>query len=221
MPKAATKSKLDPKKAKPTKQAKPDRPAWMTPLCERPNQPGMHSTKKNGECRADCRGCKDRAFEEDALHNPDHVFHTLYVCREKGRDGSPTYDEAGYELDYDKVSQWFKPILVRSLKPTLKSMDRFQENMKKRTSERAEMAKILYEDGAAPEEGGISPLMENAWKDRVEKDIGVPWHKINVEDFKEWEKRGFKKAKQGEYREFSEAEKERLTTKSKGCLYRK
>ena len=45
-------------------------------------------------------------FDGDPLDNPSYVFHELHVCRERGSDGPPTYDKAGYELNYDKVMQW-------------------------------------------------------------------------------------------------------------------
>ena len=39
----------------------------------------------------------------------------------------------------------------------------------------------------------------------------MPWHRVEVEHFKEWEKKGFKKARRGEYENFSEQESKRMT----------
>jgi hypothetical protein len=54
----------------------------------------------------------------------------------------------------------------------------------------------------------------------VSKDLNVPWHKIEVEHFQEWERRGFKKARRGEYENFSTAEKERMMTLMSGASLR-
>jgi hypothetical protein len=82
------------------------------------------------------------------------------------------------------------------------------------------MAAIFFEEGEAPEnpERGDG---KDYWKDRVSKDLNVPWHKIEVEHFKEWEKKGFKKARKGEYDTHSDAERKRMTRLHSGCNLRK
>jgi hypothetical protein len=56
------------------------------------------------------------------------------------------------------------------------------------------MAKISFEKGEAPiDEPWSGSWSVAAWEDEVSKDLNVPWHKIEVEHFKEWEKKGFKK----------------------------
>jgi hypothetical protein len=37
--------------------------------------------------------------------DPLHTFYDLYRCHKKGPDGSPTYDSAGFQLDYKKVEK--------------------------------------------------------------------------------------------------------------------
>jgi hypothetical protein len=49
----------------------------------------------------------------------------------------------------------------------------------------------------------------------------VPWHRVEVEHFKEWEKKGFKKARRGEYENFSEQESKRMTRLMIGASLRK
>lgn len=85
------------------------------------------------------------------------------------------------------------------------------------------MAIIFFEQGEAPAEcleSGMSGGREY-WKDRVSKDLGLPWHKVGVEEFREWEKRGFKKARRGEYEEFWEAERRRMMRLMSGASLRK
>lgn len=77
-----------------------------------------------------------------------------------------------------------------------------------------QMASILFEEDAAPSGRNYA----NAWKDRVSKDLCVPWHKIGVQHFLEWEKRGFLKAKKGEYENFTEEERARLSRLLDGGL---
>ena len=51
--------------------------------------------------------------------------------------------------------------------------------------------------------------------------MNVPWHKIEVEHFKEWEQKGFKRASRGEYENFSEEERKRMLRLMSGASLRK
>lgn len=76
-----------------------------------------------------------------------------------------------------------------------------------RAMERAEqkqkrLMELFFEPGAAPEpdQGGfVDPLLEDIWTDRVSKDLVIPYHKVGVSEFEEWERRGFPMAKKGEF----------------------
>jgi hypothetical protein len=99
----------------------------------------------------------------------------------------------------------------------LKSMDR---SIDKASADQRRIAEIFFENG----EGPADPEHANGanyWKDRVSKDLGVPWHKIGVEHFELWEKRGFKKARKGEYETFTEEERERMMRLMTGASLRK
>ncbi|KAM0543653.1 hypothetical protein ACHAO7_009275 [Fusarium culmorum] len=41
--------------------------------------------------------------------DPLYTFYDLHKCHQKGPNGSPTYDSAGFQLDYKKVKDWMKP----------------------------------------------------------------------------------------------------------------
>jgi hypothetical protein len=161
---------------------------------------------------------KREEYAQFVRDNEDHCFHELYVCYDKGPNGSPTYDKSGFQLDYDKVKEWMKPRPYNK-KKMMRSMDRA---LAKAQTEEEKMKAIFFEKGEAPEEHA-HPLVTSAWKDRVSRDLQVPWHKVGVEEFEMWEKKGFKKARRGEYRfeDFTQEEKDRLSRLSSGCLLRK
>lgn len=138
---------------------------------------------------------------------------SLYVCYSKGPNGSPTYDNSGFELDYHKVAEWMKP------KPYNKSamVKGMARAVERKQNEEMRMAEIFFERGAVPENLEYAHF----WKDRVSKDLNVPWHKIGVKEFEEWEKRGFKKAKKGGYQEFGEEDHDRHMRLLEGASLRK
>jgi hypothetical protein len=139
---------------------------------------------------------------------------SLHVCYEKGPNGSPTYDDSGFELDYNKVADWMRPTAYNK-SAMVNGMQRRIDAEAKREKR---MAEIFFEKGEAPP----SPYDDAwSWKDRVSKDLNIPWHKIDVADFEEWEKRGFKKAKKGEYENFSKEEREREMRLLSGASLRK
>jgi hypothetical protein len=157
---------------------------------------------------------KEEEYAERVLNDPDHCFHELHVCFKKGPNGSPTYDKAGFELDYDKVAHWMKPQAYNKSK-IMNSMNRA---VNRAEDEKKRMAVMFFEPGAAPEGHGLDC---NYWKDRVSKDLGIPFHKIGVEEFEKWEKMGFPKAKKGDYQNPSGAERERMLKLIEGASLRK
>ena len=140
----------------------------------------------------------------------------LYVCYDKGPNGSPTYDKSGFQLDYHKVAEWMKPKPYNK-NAMIRGMDRAVDQAQR---EEERMAEIFFEKGEAPADAGMSTAA-NFWKDRVSKDLNVPWHKIGVPEFEEWEKRGFKKARKGEYEDFSKEDMEREMRLLSGASLRK
>ena len=179
-----------------------------------------HGTEPDGNCRKDCRICEDEDNEWRALNDPKHTFHGLHVCRAKGRDGSPTLDEADYELDYDKVMNWFKPKSRASVKA---AGYRMEKSLKTESNEEQHMLDACFEKGAAPRRDDPKMPIHTmiAIKEKVEKDIGVPYHKVDLDAVKDWEKRGFQKAKQGEYTTFSSEDRRRFMKLTSGSALRK
>jgi hypothetical protein len=143
------------------------------------------------------------------------VLHRLYVCFDKGPNGSPTYDKSGFELDYYKVADWMKPKGYNK-RAMVSGMERALE---KRKRDEKRMGEIFFVKGEAPENPSCDAV--DHWKDRVSKDLNVPWHRIGLEYFEEWEKRGFRKARRGEYAIFSEEQRKRMGKMHEGCALRK
>lgn len=158
-------------------------------------------------------------WEEEGqyLEDPDKLFHTRYLCVQKGRRGGPTYDGAGYELGYGQVMKWMGPS-SRLSKSSLDKMDR--ELGEKREAARR-MAEIFFEPSAAPHDAVGGQDNTGFWRDKVSKDLGIPWHQVGVEQFEEWERRGFPKARKGEYQVFDEAQQMRMSKMCDGCVLRK
>ena len=65
----------------------------------------------------------------------------------------------------------------------------------------------FFEDGAAPRRDAGDFQLTTIWalKEKVEKDIGVPWHRIGPAEVRQWREKGFSRAKRGEYREANTA----------------
>lgn len=99
----------------------------------------------------------------------------------------------------------------------IKGMER---SVEKSCRETERMAEIFFEKGEGPENPKYAEGADH-WKDRVSKDLNIPWHKIGVGYFEEWEKRGFKKARKGDYERFSEDEDKRMLNMLDGASLRK
>ncbi|KAF9640058.1 hypothetical protein BFW01_g11864 [Lasiodiplodia theobromae] len=156
--------------------------------------------------------------EERPLKDQNHRWHDLHLCYQRGpSEQPPTYDSAGYQLDYEKVANWMKPTRRGKRPSWQKESQRIEDHQ--RVQER--VREIFFEPGAAPPKGKVSPAMQWTWVDRVSKDLGVPFHQVGLEEFEEWEKRGFEKAKEGDYGKFSEEQNERMLRIASGSAMRK
>ncbi|KAF1344225.1 hypothetical protein BDV97DRAFT_364102 [Delphinella strobiligena] len=137
---------------------------------------------------------KNLEFVRDSFLNPDEAFHDLHICYAEGPHGSATYDRQGFQLDYDKVSNWMKPISVSSLKCTRKKREKWEKMLAKEAEDEKRMTEIFYEEGAAPTKEETWNGVIDFWKLAVSKDLGVPWHHI---DLKHWILVGRKATKSG------------------------
>ncbi|KAH8679589.1 hypothetical protein BGZ60DRAFT_400297 [Tricladium varicosporioides] len=161
---------------------------------------------------------KEEEYKQHILADPTHCFHEMHVCFKKGPNGSPTCDKAGFELDYWKVADWMKPRAYNK-RGMVKGMEK---RLSSREEEAYKLRDIFFEPGAKPE-GDYHEWSQGVdfWKDRVSKDLQIPWHHISVKEFQMWEKKGFQKAKKGEYQNPTQEEKNRMNVLHEGCNLRK
>lgn len=163
---------------------------------------------------------KDLEFKRETWLDPNEHFHPIYVCFAKGPKGSATYDENGFELDYQKVAEWMKPKSVASVRPTPAKIRRQEARFARLKEEQREMTKIFWEPGAAPKEGDWHQYGDLI-RDKVSKDLGIPWHKVWLKEFQEWESRGFAKAKKGEFMTMTAGDRKRYLGLLTGASLRK
>lgn len=135
------------------------------------------------------------AFDaEEALSNPLGFSHDLHKCLAKGRAGSPTYDLAGFELDYDKVYAAINGVLDSEEEE--EKHERYEEMLDQDEREEKELFKTFLIDPGKPYKGQVNPMeVENYIKDHVSKDLGIPWHQIDSQRTKDWRRKGFERVK--------------------------
>lgn len=129
------------------------------------------------------------------------------VCLRKGPRGSPTYDEAGYELDFDFI-------LKSSRRPRRlgkRGMKRLQEKQKE-DERKKELMEVTEEQARK--------FYMGAMDDKVARDLGIAYHEVGIEEYEEWHKRGFRR-KEGELENLDDEERKRLDKLVTGCALRK
>jgi hypothetical protein len=136
------------------------------------------------------RSQKDQLFVEAARMDPQDTFYSIYKCHDKGREGSPTYDSAGFELDYDKVAEWRKPRAYKKSR-MVRGMER---NLNQAEKEQKLMFELFFEEMPNNLDGTLHKVKDYV-KDHVSKDLGIPWHQITSETVKMWRNQGFRPVK--------------------------
>lgn len=149
---------------------------------------------------------KDALFEEKGRRDPAHAFHHLYQCRDKGPNGSPTYDRAGFRLDYNKVMDWFKPVRYNKTK-MVKGMDRA---LARGQSLNEHTIQAFFEDFESAKEKMLNSHIDmGIVMDTISKDLGIPRHKIDHGEIDMWEQKGFKKHRVEDWTTYSDEDKKR------------
>lgn len=123
----------------------------------------------------------------------------------RGPRGAPVYDEQGFEVDYDKACTHHAARYRPSLGKVEKQMDKWEREEKR-------MKEIM----------GCEEALRGQFKDKVSRDLGIPFHDIEPEDWEEWKRRGFK-LEPGEFESVKddEEERERLSNLACGSAHRK
>ncbi|CAD6563621.1 MAG: hypothetical protein ASARMPRED_000094 [Alectoria sarmentosa] len=116
-------------------------------------------------------------------------------CRHKGLNGSPTYDTLGYELDKEFVIKHTGGCPRSFGQETLDRLEQKRKNGEKK----AEIIGVPEDENKFHEEAG---------DDRVARDLGTAYHEVRMEEYEEWQKKGFKAKK--EELDLSKKEQDRL-----------
>jgi hypothetical protein len=147
---------------------------------------------------------------------PKHSFSPTRRVLDGGPNGPPVYDTLGYELDHDKVarSTFGRPKKIRSMA----AYEREEKRWEKTFRDEDRKAEIM----GGPPKCARSALTYFAWDDRVSRELGIPYYKVEMKDFEELARRGFK-GQEGEFeaKDMTEEERDRLSTLATGSALRK
>ena len=103
------------------------------------------------------------------------------------------------------------------MKPRRKPGAGYLKMLEKDQEEKERKREIM---GTAEER--VSALTLSAWDDRVSRDLEIPYHKIELEHYEEWRRRGFEaNGEDFEAKNMSEEDKIRLCNVSEGSAFRK
>ncbi|KAI0199993.1 hypothetical protein F4808DRAFT_461386 [Astrocystis sublimbata] len=161
---------------------------------------------------------KNLLFREQCFLDPSETFHDLFVCHKKGARGTPTYDAAGFQLDYKKVDDWMKPKAYNKGR-IVRGMDKAMERERR---EEREMFEIFFDQDDQPGDESASISVKEYVKDCISKDLDVPWHQIDAKRAREWQEKGFEKKKFSEWwQEPNEEEEKRMSNMEMGASLRK
>lgn len=159
---------------------------------------------------------KDELSREESRLNPLMSSHDLYHCYDKGPQGSPTYDEAGFQLDYDKVAQWMKPQAYNKKR----IMRGGQRSLARQQSDQEQMFRLFFQE--IPKDNGMWITIKDYVKDYVSKDLNIPWHQINSEKVRLWREKGIQPVDYTQWwREPTAEEKKRFSKMLGGGSLRK
>lgn len=133
------------------------------------------------------------------------------MVRNGGPNGIPVFDELGYQLDYYKVTG-----SAYGSRSSMLGKSRYKSE-NQLTKEEHRKGKIM-----GTPRNNVSALTLMAWKERVSRDLGIPYHTVIMEDFEEWQERGFV-AEPGEFEavNISKEKRDMIDKLATGSAYRK
>ncbi|OAL47467.1 hypothetical protein IQ07DRAFT_646405 [Pyrenochaeta sp. DS3sAY3a] len=128
---------------------------------------------------------KDDLFREECRLNPMEAFHHLYICYDKGPDGSPTYDRAGFQADYKKVANWMKPQRY-SKKRMVNGMEKHLAAQK---TEEERLFTLFFTKPPSDKDKHLT--IKDYVIDHISKDLGILFHQISSKHAQQWRDKGF------------------------------
>ncbi|KAI5248604.1 hypothetical protein E4T43_01249 [Aureobasidium subglaciale] len=159
---------------------------------------------------------KNALYCEEAKMNPFAFSHDKQIMEEKGPDGSPTYDQAGFEIDYEKYINGTSRTYNK--KSMIRNMDKAVDKAK---SEEEQIFDLFFLPNEKPDEDRAR-WVKDYIKDQVSKDLDVPWHQVQPEHLKQWREKGFERvAFKDWWKDPTEIEQKRMENMTMGSVFRK
>jgi hypothetical protein len=124
----------------------------------------------------------------------------------RGPTGRPVYDELGFEYSYEKVAG-----SSRRRRPNFSKIEEMMER------EGREEKKIMEIMGCIDKDSYWR--VKDAWQDKVSRDLGIPYHEVELEEWEVWHERGFKATRE-EFEDLDEEEKKRISRLGQGSALR-
>lgn len=142
------------------------------------------------------RKTRNEIWEEEHRRGTDNdPFKPIRNTVDKGRDGSPTYDEYGFEMDYNECTKWGT---TRPRVLSIKATERMNAKYEKEPRDLARMAKLMddKEDfDKASARGAGDMAKKNAYFEKTRNNLGLKTYYIKVEDVEEWHEKGLRASK--------------------------
>lgn len=164
----------------------------------------------------------DEFFKQTTLLDPSAIFHDSYVCEKRGPHGPPTYDTAGFQLDYEKIIEHLKPQYY-SKSRAVGGMQRALARGEREAREIAEAFFVEHKTDRPNGNGsaGYTAIVDYV-RDHISKDLGIPWHQVGVPQAREWRRRGFPPKNFSEWWwEPTKEERRRMLKMMQGSRFRK
>ncbi|KAH8778110.1 hypothetical protein BGZ57DRAFT_349304 [Hyaloscypha finlandica] len=205
-------------KAQSTEVARAQIPPTSSPAITKPSKTtSMTISKKASAVRNHLKNTKAAALNATKstsakkLDSPS-LFKTSprSRCLAGGPKGPKVYDDLGFELSYEACAGISRGGICRPRGKKYYDME--DERARERTRQREIMG---------TERNNVSALTFMAWNDRVARELGIPYHKVEMKHFEELAKRGFV-GKEGEFEavNMSEEERNRLSKLCTGAAFR-
>ncbi|KAI5235972.1 hypothetical protein E4T42_09578 [Aureobasidium subglaciale] len=125
-------------------------------------------------------------LDEGSKSDPRDVFHNIHRCIDKGPNGSPTTNNAEFQIYYNKAVQW------------------------------KQMFNVFFTEDSRPGDSTEETDVVDYLKDKVSKDLDIPWYQIGPKQLEQWEEKGFRKVVYKDWWKGPTAEQQRRIMKMPG-----
>ncbi|KER00394.1 hypothetical protein AUEXF2481DRAFT_332 [Aureobasidium subglaciale EXF-2481] len=151
-------------------------------------------------------------LDEGSKSDPRDVFHNIHRCIDKGPNGSPTTNNAEFQIYYNKAVQWSKP---RAL--TRREMiDGMDGAIDQDRPDQEQMFNVFFTEDSRPGNSIEETDVVDYVKDKVSKDLDIPWYQIGPKQLEQWEEKGFRKVVYKDWWKEPTAEQQRRIMKMPG-----